>query len=117
MITFKNQSNKESRPCMVCSSWQIECCGLEWSLKQRYTVLTWKRGVWMYCRKPDPGRHWNGKKSMLRIRSFFDPWIQDWELGSGMEKNPDPDSGSEIRNEHPGSYFRELETMFWVKNT
>ncbi len=38
-----------------------------------------------------------------RIRYFFDPWIQDPESGSGMDKNPEP--GSEIRNEHPGSYF------------
>jgi hypothetical protein len=36
---------------------------------------------------------------------FFDPWV--WE-GKKIRVG--------IRDEHPRSYFRELKTIFWVKN-
>jgi hypothetical protein len=44
------------------------------------------------------------------IRCFLTPGS-----GSGMEKNPD--QGSVIRDEHTGSYFENLVSVFWVKNT
>ncbi len=41
------------------------------------------------------------------IRCFFDLWIRDG-------KNPEPGSG--IRDEHPGSYvFENLVSIFWSK--
>ena len=35
--------------------------------------------------------------------------------GSGMDKKSRSGSGIRIRDEHPGSYFRELRNNFWVK--
>jgi hypothetical protein len=58
------------------------------------------------------------KKAVLRIWDpgsgcLFDPWIQD--LGSGMGKKSG--SGSEIRDEQPGSYFRKLRNNYFWLNT
>jgi hypothetical protein len=38
------------------------------------------------------------------IRCLFDPWIRD---GYKIRIR--------IRDEHPGSYFQEIKTFFWVK--
>ncbi len=62
-----------------------------------------------------------GFGSGSRIRCFFEPWIRDlvlyWPMdpGSGMGKKSI--SGSGIREEHSWSYFRELGTISWIKNT
>jgi hypothetical protein len=50
---------------------------------------------------------------VVRIRIWdpmlFDPWILD-----SLEKNPDPGSG--IRDKHPGSYFYNFVSVFWVNS-
>jgi hypothetical protein len=63
---------------------------------------------------------WGGKGffvAVLRIRirdpgCLFDPWIRD--SGSGMGKKTG--SGTGIRDDQPGSYFRELRNQFFGLN-
>jgi hypothetical protein len=59
-------------------------------------------------------------KAGLRIRiqdpgsgAFLTPGSRIRDPGSGMGKKSR--SGSGIRDEDPGSYFRELRNKFWVK--
>jgi hypothetical protein len=46
---------------------------------------------------------------------FFDPWIQDKDPGSRMEKSPEPGSGMNI----PDLNFKNLVPVLvlWVENT
>jgi hypothetical protein len=47
--------------------------------------------------------------SRSQILCLFDPWIRDLRW---VKKSR---SGSGIRDEHTGSYFRELKKLFWLK--
>jgi hypothetical protein len=55
-----------------------------------------------------------GKKSRsgsgFGIWCLFEHWIRD----PGWVKKSGSGSGSGIRDEHPGLYFRELRNNFWV---
>jgi len=55
--------------------------------------------------KIEPIRTWKGEvsRAVLRIRILEPVLFWPLDLGSGMEKNPEPGSG--IWDEHPGSYF------------
>jgi hypothetical protein len=48
------------------------------------------------------------------IQCLYDPWIQDLG-GARIGRKSSSESVIQIRDEHPGSYFRELRQNFWVK--
>ncbi len=78
----------------------------------------WRRAAVAATGFPAPRQHISGllgsvfsSRGYIRcsgsgIRCLFDPWIRD---GKKIKIR--------IRDEHPGSYFQELKTIFWVKNT
>jgi hypothetical protein len=54
------------------------------------------------------------------IRCFFEPWTWDGKKfgpgsGSGIGKNPDPESGYGMNT--PDNFSGSLETVFWVKKS